>query len=65
MAEKQKLKPCPFCGGKGRLCSISISCGLSPFHWIVICEKCECRTTINVSDHDAVNAWNRRMKKTR
>ena len=54
------LKPCPFCGGEGHVYAIPVNRGLSPLNWVVICEKCGGRTIIETSDHDAINAWNRR-----
>ena len=50
----EKLKPCPFCGGK----HIGLD---SPFaeHYIVICD-CGISTAIYEHAADAVAAWNRR-----
>ena len=63
--ERQKtgLKVCPFCGENAELISIPdyFTQGISPVGWIVQCKKrcCE-QSRVYVSDHDAIEAWNRR-----
>ena len=57
---QEKLKPCPFCGGEARLISLHNCFGLSGVRWIVECIKCGCKTSKEISDHDAKEKWNRR-----
>lgn len=62
-----KLKPCPFCGGKGELRRESLI-----FSWVqhsfVRCEKCFARgeeittSTEYSADEKAIEAWNRRTE---
>ena len=58
------LKPCPFCGGKARLISGQNKAkqALSPILWQVLCTKGCVVMPLEISDHDAVNNWNRRAK---
>jgi hypothetical protein len=58
-----KLKPCPFCGGEAELKLIGrFQYGLSANGWIVRCVKGCCRQLFYASDHDAIEAWNRRKE---
>lgn len=59
-----ELKPCPFCGGKARLVSGASKQkqGISPLAWQVICTHGCVAMPIEFSDHDAINAWNRRAE---
>ena len=50
------LKPCPFCGGKAELLIVPGRIA----HWVVKCRKGCVNTCQYISDHDAVEAWNRR-----
>lgn len=57
-----ELKPCPFCGGDAELLSINNNGqGLSPLFWYVVCTNMCARTFRHISDHDAIEAWNRRV----
>lgn len=56
-----ELKPCPFCGGEAELvCVSSTSSGLSSMRWIVRCTHFCCKQYPQISDHDAIELWNRR-----
>jgi len=61
-----KLKPCPFCGGKAELIIVPgyFNQGLSSSGWLVKCLAGCCNQMPYGSDHDAVEAWNRRAEKT-
>ena len=57
-----ELKPCPFCGGKAELVDISAtSSGISPTRWIVRCTHFCCKQYPQISYHDAIELWNRRV----
>lgn len=62
---KEKLKPCPFCGGKAELLIVPNDSkqGLSPSKWLVRCSNHCCNQLPHISDHDAIEAWNRRVSK--
>ena len=51
----EKLKPCPFCGGKAKLLADH---GNIKF-W-VCCKKCIADTLIYDSKQEAIESWNRR-----
>lgn len=53
-----KLKPCPFCGGE------AIVDGCDDTLWSVICEKCNASIDYNETKHDAIIAWNSRIRPT-
>ena len=57
-----KLKPCPFCNGKAELIIAPgyFKSGLSSSGWLVKCLNGCCNQTPHTSDHDAIEAWNRR-----
>lgn len=61
-----ELKPCPFCGGKSELIIVPgyFKQGLSSSGWLVKCLKGCCNQMPHMSDHDAVEAWNRRTEET-
>ena len=52
----EELKLCPFCGGKAELLIVPDK----QTKWIVRCRSCFTNNCTFVSDHDAVEAWNRR-----
>lgn len=73
----EKLKPCPFCGGK----PLVMSCdGLGTFYsslpdlretnlmrrkmprFLIRCQKCNVRTKAYATIKELFNAWNRRVK---
>ena len=57
------LRNCPFCGSKNielaqKLCfNQNIPTGID---WYVVCNGCCASSGLFISDHDAVNAWNKR-----
>lgn len=51
-----KLKPCPFCGGKAEL--LIVPNGKA--EWIIKCKNKCCNQFPHESKGDAINAWNRR-----
>ena len=53
-----KLKPCPFCGGK------AIIDGCDDTLWSVICKKCAASIDYNETKQEAIEAWNRRVQPT-
>ena len=53
-----ELKPCPFCGGEAELLIVPGK----QTKWVIRCRKCFANNGAFVSDHDAVEAWNRRAK---
>lgn len=53
-----KLKPCPFCGGK------AIIDGCDETLWITICKKCNASIDYKETKQDAIDAWNRRVEPT-
>ena len=58
-----ELKPCPFCGSEAELTIVPgyFKSGLSSSGWHVRCLNCYCSQPPYMSDHDAVEAWNRRV----
>lgn len=60
------LKPCPFCGGKAELIIVPgyFKQGLSSSGWLVKCLAGCCNQMPYTSDHDAIDAWNRRAEET-
>ena len=53
-----KLKPCPFCGGK------AIIDGCDDTLWIVICKECNASIGYKETEQEAVEAWNTRKGET-
>lgn len=55
-----KLKPCPFCGGKGEL----IVCKPENFNYVK-CRKCgACSYGVTADDEQAIRNWNTRYERT-
>ena len=50
------LLPCPFCGGNA---SIPES---YPYHHLVFCTSCGCKTDICDTEAEAIAAWNCRIE---
>lgn len=61
------LKPCPFCGEKADLICVPsyFKQGLSSTGWLVKCLSCYVHQMPYRSDHDAIEAWNRRANNER
>ena len=59
-----ELKTCPFCGGEVKLIIVPyyFKQGLSSSGWVVKCLKGCCYQLPHSSDHDAIEAWNRRVE---
>ena len=55
------LKHCPFCGSEAQLLIVPGRVA----HWVVKCSKGCCNTCHHISDHDAVEAWNKRTAEER
>lgn len=51
-----KLKPCPFCGGK------AIIDGCDDTLWIVICKECNASIGYKETEQEAIDAWNSRVQ---
>lgn len=62
-----ELKPCPFCGGKAELICVPgyFKTGLSSSGWLVKCLNGCVNQMPYSSDHEAVEAWNRREEPER
>lgn len=63
----EELKPCPFCGGNGKLIEshrYDASVDSTPPHWKISCECIGCNgAAINIwrqTPEDAITAWNTR-----
>lgn len=54
---REKLKPCPFCGGKAELWKGRLNDG-----YAIRCSMCKSRTKIYDNQEYASIAWNRRAK---
>lgn len=50
-----KLKPCPFCGGRAMLS------GCEDWQWTVICNECDSLIGYNETEQAAIDAWNNRV----
>ena len=55
----EKLKPCPFCGGDGKIYTGGTYYKIT---YQVVCEKCGARGKWYVLEKDAIKAWNKRVK---
>jgi Lar family restriction alleviation protein len=55
----QELKPCPFCGAIGESTkTLMVNDGSE--RWYVVCLGCEACGALEVTDAEAIEAWNRR-----
>ncbi len=63
---EQKLKPCPFCGGKPdfiKRITLDYFTGKDEKRWSYKCRKCHVWLAFNYATrYEAVKAWNRRTK---
>ena len=55
-ANKQELKPCPFCGGKAEFRHHGYT-----GYMFVQCQKCCCNSLISMDIKKVVYAWNKRV----
>ena len=51
-----KLKPCPFCGGRAMLS------GCEDWQWTVVCNKCDYLIGDYEPEREAIEAWNLRIE---
>ena len=58
MSNETILLPCPFCGSKAHV----LKDGLP--YVVIECEHCFCRTNCNVTEAEAIAAWNSRAERT-
>lgn len=63
---KEKLKPCPFCGGEAyTYTATNNENGLKRKYWLVHCKECELNypTSKNkcFTEEEAINFWNERQ----
>lgn len=57
----QKIKPCPFCGGEGRLQAVITESRINQDDYFVKCRECGASTMKYFSKQkEAIAAWNRR-----
>ena len=62
MKYSKRLKPCPFCGGKGEVYQAPTMLNLKiddDVYWVQ-CRNCFSRVGNSYSKVEAINAWNRR-----
>ena len=59
-----KLKPCPFCGGKAILSESHTVAGETFELCFVFCESCCAETSLHNTKQDAIEAWNSRAEPT-
>ncbi len=60
---KPKLKPCPFCGGMAIVLKHQASDINAQVRAMVVCGNCDCRTAYYCEVSDAIDVWNRRVKR--
>ena len=64
MIDEEKLKPCPFCGGKAELYeseayNLKTEVKEKNIRWFVMCKQCTA-LTCGALKKKAIEAWNRR-----
>lgn len=59
-AQKETLKPCPFCGGKSEIWESKANNGFL-YGYAARCSRCKSRSKIYSIVEQAVEAWNRRV----
>ena len=64
MSVMTKLKPCPFCGGKAKIEKHESGMFFKSTYWFVICGMCRGRTFLQDTQEEAIEAWNKRTKKS-
>lgn len=57
---KQKLKPCPFCGSEAHIFQIQENDKLQSRLWAVRCPVCGANQLAFSEKHCAVESWNKR-----
>lgn len=63
MTATDKLKPCPFCGGKARIMHLTSASGIET-HSMVECRSCHIKTDYYVyefGERNVIKVWNRRI----
>lgn len=58
---QNELKPCPFCGGEGTLSTSELPGLSSDMSFYVGCDTCECSTSYEDTDDEAIKKWNTRQ----
>jgi len=61
---KQKLLPCPFCGGEANIEYCGNPSSYMDFYARCTNEKCGCRLSVVDEGNNSVKAWNTRVNKT-
>ena len=56
----EKLKPCPFCGGKAVLWQVTEKLGDGESLFYICCEKCLSKTGRWYEKKNVIDMWNRR-----
>jgi len=57
IAKGEKLKPCPFCGGKATRWRWKYG-----GEWTIECSMCQARTRKHIGEDVAIASWNQRVK---
>ena len=58
---KDKLKPCPFCGGDGMIVTLRMPDSGEPREHYGCCIKCNATSAWSLNKQEAIDNWNRRV----
>jgi Lar family restriction alleviation protein len=58
---REKLKPCPFCGGDGVIKECALSINADGILAWVSCKKCGASAGLQDTEKEAVSVWNDRV----
>ena len=58
---KDRLKPCPLCGGKARIGCVSIGFIHKRTGYYAKCELCRASSGVELDEDKVVEKWNRRV----